>query len=121
LGSIPSRFEFGSIPRRFDPTRALATPRSVKALIGPAPRVLADDVWAKLLWAGLHLAAADLGPSPRGGYCYPFELVRALAMTWLYSGLRACAPVPSTPAPAPRAAAPLEPQAPLSSGRSPRA
>ena len=67
---------------------ALATPRSVKALIGPAPRVIADDVWAKLLWAGLHLEPADLATA-RGGYCYPIELVRALAVTWLFSGLRA--------------------------------
>ncbi len=40
--------------------RALATPRSVAALIGTDPRVIADDVWAKLLWAGLNLHAADL-------------------------------------------------------------
>lgn len=65
--------------RRFDPARALATPRSVKALIGPAPRVIAADVWAKLLWARLHLEPADL--APRAGYCYPLELVRALAVT----------------------------------------
>jgi integrase len=80
--------EWGWIPRRFDPTRALATPRSVKALIGPAPRVIAEDVWAKLLWAGLHLEPTDLTPSARAGYCYPIELVRALAVTWLFSGLR---------------------------------
>jgi hypothetical protein len=36
------------IPRRFDPIRALATPRSIGALIGPDPRIIADDVWAKL-------------------------------------------------------------------------
>ncbi|MDO8478752.1 MAG: tyrosine-type recombinase/integrase [Candidatus Rokubacteria bacterium] len=92
LGALRQFFrdaqEWGWIPRRFDPTRALATPRAVKALIGPAPRVIADDVWAKLLWAGLHLESADLVPSARGGYCYPVELVRALAVTWLFSGLR---------------------------------
>jgi len=38
---------------RFDPNRALAVPRSVAALIGTNPRVIADEVWAKLLWAGL--------------------------------------------------------------------
>ena len=70
--------EWGWIPCRFDPTRTLATPRSVKALIGPAPRVIADDVWAKLLWVGLHLEPADLVLNARGGYCYPIELVRAL-------------------------------------------
>ena len=69
LGALRQFFrdvqEWGWIPRRFDPTRALATPRSVKALIGPAPRVIADAVWAKLLWAGLHLEPADLGSSAR--------------------------------------------------------
>jgi len=80
--------EWGWIPRRFDPARALATPRAIKALIGPRPRVIADPIWAKLLWAGLHLELADL-PTGRGGnYCYPLALVRALALTWLFSGLR---------------------------------
>ena len=31
-------------------------------LIGTDPRVIADEVWAKLLWAGLNLEAADLVP-----------------------------------------------------------
>ena len=48
--------EWEWIPRRFDPTRALALPRSVAALIGTDPRIIADDVWAKLLWAGLNIA-----------------------------------------------------------------
>ena len=52
--------EWEWIARRFDPARALATPRSVLALIGPNPRVIADDVWAKLLWAGLNVEADDL-------------------------------------------------------------
>lgn len=76
--------EWGWIPRRFDPARALATPRAVKALIGPSPRVIADELWAKLLWAGLNLDDADLAPTRN----YPVELVRALAVTWLFSGLR---------------------------------
>jgi hypothetical protein len=38
------------------PARAPETPRSIRALQGPAPRVIADDLWAKLLWAGLNLA-----------------------------------------------------------------
>ena len=41
---------------------ALATPRSVRALVGPKPRVIADDVWAKILWAGLNLIVDDLAP-----------------------------------------------------------
>jgi integrase len=72
------------IPRRFDPWRALATPRSVKALIGPTPRTVAPDIWAKLLWAGLNLTAEDLSCAKT----YPIELVRALANVWLFSGLR---------------------------------
>jgi hypothetical protein len=39
------------IPRRFDPARALATLRSIMALLGAAPGVIAQDIWAKLLWA----------------------------------------------------------------------
>jgi integrase len=80
--------EWGWMPRRFDPARALATPRAVKALIGPVPRVIADDLWAKLLWAGLNLTDADLVTSRNARNCYPVELVRALAVTWLFGGLR---------------------------------
>ncbi|MFQ5859039.1 MAG: tyrosine-type recombinase/integrase [Anaerolineae bacterium] len=72
------------IPRRFDPWRALATPRSVKALIGPAPRTVAPDIWARLLWAGLNLTTEDLACTKT----YPIELVRALAIVWLFTGLR---------------------------------
>jgi hypothetical protein len=52
--------EWEWLPRRFDPQRALATPRSIAALLGPNPRVIADEIWAKLLWAGLNLQEADL-------------------------------------------------------------
>lgn len=78
--------EWEWIPRRFDPTLALATPRSIKALIGPQPRVIADDVWAKLLWAGLNLEPGDV--PPRSGQAYPLELIRAITLTWLFSGQR---------------------------------
>ena len=85
--------EWGWCARRFDPARALATPRSVKALMGPKPRVLADDVWAKLLWAGLSLEETDLptslgGIAGGGAILYPLTLVKALTITWLFSGLR---------------------------------
>ncbi|WP_234337144.1 tyrosine-type recombinase/integrase [Streptomyces xylophagus] len=75
------------LPRRFDPLRALALPRSINALIGPRPRVIADDVWAKLLWAGLNLEAHDV-PRGKAGPIYPVELVRAVTLTWLFSGQR---------------------------------
>ena len=70
------------IPRRFDPARALETPRSIRALQGPDPRVIADDLWAKLLWAGLNLDPADL---PGGPGAHPVDMVRAITLTWLFS------------------------------------
>ena len=79
--------EWEWLPRRFDPQRALATPRSIAALVGPNPRMIADDIWAKLLWAGLNLAATDL-PQTQAGPFYPLELVRAVTLTWLFSGQR---------------------------------
>src|SRR5207253_6783561 len=79
--------EWEWLPRRFDPQRALATPRSIAAMLGPNPRVIADEVWAKLLWAGLSLTAADL-PATKAGPFYPIELVRAVTLTWLFSGQR---------------------------------
>jgi len=79
--------EWEWIGRRFDPTRALALPRSVAALIGTDPRIIADDIWAKLIWAGLQLQAKDLPGTSAGSY-YPLLLIRALALTWLFSGLR---------------------------------
>jgi integrase len=79
--------EWEWIPRRFDPVRALAVPRSVKALAGPSPRVIADEVWAKLMWAGLNLQPGDL-PANSAGLYYPVELTRAVTLTWLFAGLR---------------------------------
>jgi len=84
--------EWEWIPRRFDPFRCFATPRSIKALVGPDPRVIADDVWAKLLWAGLNLTAEDLAsrstaPSRPREHRYPLEMVRAIVMVWLFCGL----------------------------------
>ncbi|MFJ6752784.1 tyrosine-type recombinase/integrase [Streptomyces sp. NPDC091266] len=79
--------EWEWFPRRFDPQRSLTTPRSIRSLIGPNPRVIADDAWAKLLWAGLNLEADDLFETAAGPF-YPLELVRAVTLTWLFSGQR---------------------------------
>ena len=78
--------EWEWIPRRFDPAKALGAPRSLRALLGPDPRVIADDIWAKLLWAGLNLDAADLPRADRR--VHPFEMIRAITLTWLFSGQR---------------------------------
>lgn len=80
--------EWGWIPRHFDPGRYLAVPQSVQQLIAPNPRVIADDVWAKLVWAGLNLTQEDLPGPPYHGLYYPLEMVRAVAITWLFAGLR---------------------------------
>jgi integrase len=80
------------IPRSFDPHVAFRVPRSLRALIGSDPRVLADDVWAKLIWAGLNITAADLSSqgstASNGTHYYPLPLVKALSVTWLFAGLR---------------------------------
>jgi integrase len=89
---------WGWITPRFDPRRSLATPRAIQALIAPNPRVISDDVWAKLLWAGLNLTEDDLPdvtfsegatlPRQRSSW-YPLEMMKALVLVWLFSGLRA--------------------------------
>ncbi len=74
--------------------RSMVTPKSLLALIGPNPRAIADDVWAKLIWAGLNLTADDLprkgrhAPCPLPATAYPIEMSRALVITWLFAGLR---------------------------------
>ena len=50
------------------------------------PRVIADDIWAKLLWAGLNVESGDLPTAD--GRTYPAELIRAITLTWLFSGQR---------------------------------
>ena len=85
--------EWGWITVRFQPARALATPRSVLALLGPDPRAIADATWAKLVWAGLNLTDGDLSrpgdpKASRDGNFYPAAMVRALVVVWLFSGLR---------------------------------
>ena len=96
IGSVRLFFcdlqEWEWIERRFDPRRALGIPRSIAALIGPDPRVIADEIWAKLMWAGLNLGEDDLpkhgNKGGTGAPWYPLELVRAVALLWLFAGLR---------------------------------
>lgn len=81
--------EWEWIPRKFSPNRALATPRSIRSLIKPKPRVIADDIWAKLLWAGLNLEDEDLPKyNNNKSYIYPLEMVQAIIVIWLFTGLR---------------------------------
>jgi site-specific recombinase XerD len=83
--------EWGWIARRFDPSRSLALPRSLKAKITMKPRVIADASWARLLAAGLQLEEADLPRAGRDGvqgHAYPIEYTHAVALVWLFAGLR---------------------------------
>jgi len=87
--------EWGWISRRFDPMRVFATPTSLVKLIGPKPRIIADDIWAKLLTAGLNLREEDLpthtfrkGDSHPRTHVYPLSMVQAIVVVWLFSGLR---------------------------------
>ena len=80
--------EWGWLEQRFDPNRYLRTPTSIRRLIGPDPRIVSDDNWAKLVWAGLNLTEPDLPCTEHGCFLYPFQMLRALTMLWLFSGLR---------------------------------
>jgi integrase len=88
-------YEWGWAERRFDPRRALATPESVRKLLGANPRVIQPNLWLKLKVASLSLTAADLPllharfPSETPGRpFYPLALVRAIAVVWVFTGLR---------------------------------
>jgi integrase len=80
------------LPRHFDPLRWLVFAPSLEMEQVPVPCVIDDSVWAKLLWAGLALTEADMacfGRKPVCGFVYPFALMRAAALTWLFGALRA--------------------------------
>lgn len=74
---------------RFDPRRTFQCPRAVAALRSPKPRIIAEDIWAKLLWAGLNLNQEDIPRSRNQNTTrHPLELLRALSLVWLFAGLR---------------------------------
>jgi integrase len=82
---------------RFNPRKALAGPLSVRAQLGPNPRIIDDASWAKLMAAGLTIETSDLkrygsaaarAVNPEHRTYYPIEMVRALVGVWLFAGLR---------------------------------
>ena len=79
--------EWQWIEVRLNPDRALRTPRSIRSLAGPSPRIVDKEAWAKVLWAAMNLEEKDL-PRPRGRLRYPVELVRAVAAVWCFAALR---------------------------------
>ncbi len=80
--------EWGWIPIRFNPLRVLQSPRSLRNLIGPDPKAVERDRWAKLLWAAMNLELEDLRPTAGKVLVYPLEMVRALAVVWCFAALR---------------------------------
>lgn len=83
--------DWGWIAKRFNPRVSLAPPTHLLAQVSPAPRVIAREVWAKLLQAALTLTADDIQPHERSYAkqpAYPLEMVRAAALVWVFGGLR---------------------------------
>ncbi|MDT0427209.1 tyrosine-type recombinase/integrase [Streptomyces coelicoflavus] len=88
--------EWEWIKPRFDPRRAMSMPLSLRAQMGPNPRIIDDASWAKLMAAGLTLNAEDLKPYGSGrarkagwkATYYPVEMVRAMVGVWLFGGCR---------------------------------
>src|SRR5258708_1201127 len=80
--------EWGWIAVRFNPARALRAPRALQSLIGPAPRVIDKEFWAKILWAAMNLERKDLPVDAVGRHQVSFEIVRAMAVVWCFAGLR---------------------------------
>ena len=79
------------IPKRFNPAVSLTAPAYLHAQIGPNPRLIARDQWAALLRAALALTEADLQPHPHSRAKqpnYPLTMVRAVALIWVFGGLR---------------------------------
>ncbi|MDT8306618.1 MAG: site-specific integrase [Anaerolineae bacterium] len=77
------------LPRRFDPLLCLRPPRSLKGQVQPRPehKVIDAPVWARLIWAGLQLNEEDVAIY-RSVLSFPYEMVKAMAFTWLFCGLR---------------------------------
>jgi integrase len=82
--------EWGWIPVHLNPDRALRTPSSIRRLMGPSPRVISKELWAKVLWAAMNLQVEDLPVWGNGNDLppYPIEMVRAIAVVWCFTALR---------------------------------
>jgi integrase len=95
-GFFNDLIEWEWVTPRFDPRRVLSLPLSIRAGIGPNPRIIDDASWAKLMAAGLTLNPEDLNAhgTPRAkatgwhANYYPIEIARALVGVWLFAGCR---------------------------------
>ena len=74
-----------SCPAESEPS--LQAPRSLRNLIGPDPRTVEREQWAKFLWAAMNLEAEDLPTTGSNVLVYPLEMVRAIAVVWCFAAL----------------------------------
>ena len=92
LGGIRTFFrdcqEWNWIPIRFNPLRAFRLSASIRNAIGPKPRVVKREIWAKILWAAMNLEEKDLPVDAAESNFYPIEMVRAIAVVWCFAALR---------------------------------
>jgi integrase len=92
LGGIRTFFrdcqEWNWIPIHFNPLRAFRLPASIRNAIGPKPRVVKRELWAKILWAAMNLEEKDLPIDATESTFYPIEMVRAIAVVWCFAALR---------------------------------
>jgi integrase len=70
---------------RFDVRRAFRLPEPIRRLSGPDPRNIDQIFWAKLLQPGQSLTDEDVLST---GHNYPAAMVRAVAIVWLFCGIR---------------------------------
>lgn len=89
--------EWNWLPRTFNPLRSIPIPQSILSLLGPNPRIIEKSIWAKIMHAGLNLTEKDLYENINREtnindsqlfLQYPFELVKAVTIVWLFAGLR---------------------------------
>ena len=79
--------EWQWIEVRLNPDRALRTPRSIRSLAGPSPRIVEKKAWAKVLWAAINLEEDDL-PKPRGRSEISCGVDPCVAVVWCFAALR---------------------------------
>lgn len=78
----------------FEPDSAFRTPRNILNAVKPYPKALSDANWEKLEQAGMSLTQEDLlslreqADVSAHEASYPLTLVRAIALVWLFGGLR---------------------------------
>ncbi len=80
--------EWEWVQLQINPHRALSTPRSIRNLLAPNPRIIDKEFWAKILWAAMNLEAEDLPLAGNDMPVYPLEMVRAIAAVWCFAALR---------------------------------